>query len=774
MEIPIVSGLTSMYPDFDGEEPFTPVIVLPAPSDASSLIEGFVAPPPSPGKTTMLVVRHRIGGRLPKYQGDVWTGGGFNELYLNLIALATPPHTELFTFGRMTYGTFAGSKPFAVVYPTSGEIQRTERFEMTSNSFTARDAFTVELAKHYPGLAYWKILVCFASPFFTMVGYFDVLHTCFVIERLFWGDARYVAQKDHLFPFEELPLSTVCWLAAGVIFDEGAPLPSFLFRLYHEAVVRTTVTPKHLTTYPKKSILKITATPYPYHKMTRFVIRSVITMPSFTTAAETDGWVVRDPEGTVTITVPIADEYTTTDFVLGNDIFTASEMLRAWTADEEIGQVIGNTYVVAESTYTGTEPLPAGSPISIQCLTNECCAPTWAIEETDAPDSWGLSIDSDGLITGYIPRNETLGTYYITVSVTGPTQTVEATVYIEVTAPLIYGNVWVGKAKLGTGVTGLAEVGDNIFACTYDGKIFYAAKTDLTSWTEASYTGTPQRFAGIAKMTDTLLIAVEMQYTGVGSGHAYCWKSTDAGLNWVKISTQMSYGNGGLGQVWTVDSSTFLWSASYRGTATETSIVAGTLFDPVTEAIVDTVNLPNTSYTGFPGNMESEFCYAGGTLVYCTHAANVCKIYSCSGISALGFPAATLTYIGTYGTLNNANPLVNRDGEFTFAPNTYGGSAIQTSADGTTWTPTIITLSDTFRLYVLSPKAPGVVQLRTKYSAATLYRTTDRWASGAGTEVLASMGAMTNTTYPILEIELTGVLVLGCAGATSNIFTSEE
>lgn len=773
MAAPTFTGLTSLYPDFDGEDPFTPVLIIPAPEGASSLIQGLGVPPAPSGGTTMVVARHTIKGRLPKYQGDVWTGGGFNELYLNLIALAIPPHTELFTHGRMTYGTFAGSKPFAVVYPTSPELQWSDRFEFLNNAPTVREAITTELAKHYPGLAFWSINVCFASPFFTLLGRFDVNHNFFIVDNMFWGNAGFIAQRTHLFPLEYVQYPTICWMAAGITFDEGGPLPSFLFRLYHEAVVKTTVTPKHLTTYPKKSILKVTATPYPYHKLTRFVIRSVINMPSFTTEAETAGWVVRDPEGTVTITVPIVDEYSTNEFILGQDIFTVTERLSDWS----IGEILGNTYVVAESTYIGTKPLPAGSPISIQCATNECCAPVWAIVETDAPASWNLAIDSDGLITGYIPRNEELGTYYITVSVTGPTQTTQATVYVEVTAPLIYGNVWVGKAKLDANITGLVEVGTKVFACTFEGGIFYADTADLTSWTEATYTGTPQNFSAIAKLTSTLLVAIEKQLTGTGSGKAYCWKSTDAGLNWVKIATQLSFGNSGNsygGQMWPIDSATFLWAASYRGTAVETSIVAGQIFDPVAEAIVDTVTLPNTGIGNFPGNMETEFFYQNGVYVYCIHRANMAHLFSCSGINALGFPAATMNYLGNYGTTNNANPITAREGEFTFAPNTYSGSVVQVSTDGVTWTPTTITLADTYRLHVLSPRAPGVVQLRVAYSAASLYRTTDRWASGGGTEVLTSLGAQTGTQYPMIEIELTGVLVLGCGNATTNIFTSEE
>jgi hypothetical protein len=777
MAAPTFSGLTMIYPDFDQEDPFTPALIIPPIPGASDLIEQHL-PPPN-GQSTMIVAEHMIGGSLPRFQGDTWTGGGFNRLYLNLIGLTVPPHKDLSTFGRMNYGTFAGSRPFQVVYPAggSGTLQRSEWFSFVHDTETIRRSVTLELAKLYPDLAYWSIAVCFASPFFTMLGYFDSRHTYFVIEGLFWGNSSFTAQKDHLFPLEPT-LFPLCLLFAELSLEEGGPLPSFLFQLFHEAVVRTTVTPKHLTKYPKTSILKVTATPYPYHKLIRFVIRSVIVMPSFTTQAEVDGWVVRDPEGTVTITVAIADEYSTNSFNLGTDIFTLTEMNTAWDNGEDtVGQIIGNTYVVAESENTSTEPLPAGSPISIQCATNECCAPVWAIEDTDAPESWGLSIDSDGLITGYIPRNETLGTYYITVSVTGPTQTVEATTYIDVTAPLVYGNVWVGKAKIDSNVTGLVEVGDNIFACTFEGGIFWAAKTDLTTWTEASYTGTPQRFAGIAKLTSTLLVAIEMQYTGTGSGHAYCWKSTDAGLNWVKITTQLSYGNSGgngNGRVWAIDSATILWAANYLGTAAETSIVAGQIFDPVTEAIIDTVTLPNTAFVGNPGNHDSEFWYEDGVYVYAAHAGNVVKLYGCTGINALGFPAATLTLLGTYDFTTSDNPVVSREDEFTFAPATYTGSVIQTSSNGTTWTPTTITLGDTYRLYVLSPKAPGVIQLRTKYSAGTLMRTTDRWASGAGTEVLTGLGNRLTTSMPILEIELTGVLVLGCGGTTNNIFTSEE
>ena len=776
MTAPVVTGLTMLYPDFDQEAPFTPLLVVPAAPASSRLIENLT-PAPTTDLPPFVAAELKAKGRFPRFQGDTWTAGGFSRITLGIRKLVDKPHSDMLTIGGLSIGTFAGSRAFGVVYPTSAEHQGAESFAFYADWEGIRNYITAELVKQYPDLGSWSMYIAFASDICAYWGYLTSGESGFQVLGLAHGYVGHISQPGFLFPLAPGGLVRT-FLYAGLVMDDLTTLPGFLFRLYHEAVVKTTVTPKHLTTYPRGVFLKITATPYPYHKLTRFVIRSVIIMPSFTTQAEVDGWVVRDPEGTVTITVAIADEYTTNEFNLGTDIFTLTEINTAWFAGEEsIGQIMGNTYVVAESEYVATTPLPAGSPISIQCATNECCAPVWAIEDTDAPDSWGLAIDSDGLITGYIPRNETLGTYYITVSVTGPTQTVEATTYIDVTAPLVYGNVWVGKAKIDSNVTGLVEVGDNIFACTFEGGIFWAAKTDLTTWTEASYTGTPQRFAGIAKLTSTLLVALEMQYTGTGSGHAYCWKSTDAGLNWVKITTQLSYGNSGgngNGRVWAIDSATILWAANYLGTAAETSIVAGQIFDPVTEAIVDSVTLPNTAFVGNPGNHDSEFWYEDGVYVYAAHAGNVVKLYGCTGINALGFPAATLTLLGTYAFTTSDNPVVSREDEFTFAPATYTGSVIQTSTNGTTWTPTTITLGDTYRLYVLSPKAPGIIQLRTAYSAGTLYRTTDRWASGAGTEVLTGLGNRLTTSMPILEIELTGVLVLGCGGTTNNIFTSEE
>jgi hypothetical protein len=152
-----------------------------------------------------------------------------------------------------------------------------------------------------------------------------------------------------------------------------------------------------------------------------------------------------------------------------------------------------DVYVEAVSEYTSSTTIEAGSPLSIQCATNECCAPTWEITGSDLPVETGLAIDANGLITGYIPWTGEIQwphTYYIDVTLTGPYKSVTRTVYVAVTEPSYFGNTWTGLGDWGAVVSAFHEGDSYCFFGTMAGKLFYSPTADLTTKTEIAFTGT--------------------------------------------------------------------------------------------------------------------------------------------------------------------------------------------------------------------------------------------------------------------------------------------
>ena len=642
----------------------------------------------------------------------------------------------------ISLGTYLGSAPFRT-------IQANFPFSQCVEDIIYKGGGNKDLDRKY-GVDKWHIYLSANFPLIhlrVVFGSYD-----YTLTDQAYGYAGHFAQKQEtgLFPVHPLLLHG----SFSIYYDVSpeSPYEEFDFHLYHEVKTLSTITPPHGTLLPRIGSAVITATPYPFHTLISFIIKG----------SSTNGYIEK--------VVPIVDPYGTTEFKWDLDNYTMAE----WLTDQTVGSIKSDVHVTAISQYTGTKSLAAGSSISIQCNTNECCSPVWEILSTDASSTWGLSIDSNGLITGTIPQNETLGVYYIEVKVTGLTQSTSARVYVEVTGALIYGNVWIPAAKLDSNITGLVENGGYVYACTYEGKLYRAAITDLTVWTECTYVGVVTgAFGAITKVHDNLLCAMEV----VDGGLSKLWTCTD-GLLWTRGTTNYSGYSTAPGQLFKVNTAVVLWTQSYPSYKVSGPIMQ--LIDATADTLIETASLnlalayssrvPEAIFDAITGRFIYQIAYTSqGGQKYEYQ-------YGESGITATGIPINPIPLENTITDTNGsmANPIMFKDGEYTWAPaSDVSGIYLRTSTDGVNWVITTIDLSSTFRLYPLSAEAPIVVQLRVDNNSNHLCRTTDRWAS-VNVEVLADdLGSIWYSSMPMIELEGSKKLVFGCGGAVSNIYTSE-
>ncbi len=668
-----------------------------------------------------------------------WAGGNGCQAYCRVGELIKPPYYKIVP-GIITAGTYGGSCPFHFENPINPISISVDKFFGSMNPGR-------ELDKIF-GVGKWGIDVVVAYPVCSVWIRIDSTRVCSLICQ-FGFVKGCIAQSIPPGIFDIHPEKYPGAIGFSLDAIGFPPIPQLSrYRVYHETKIATTITPISETIILWGTVIRISATPYPFHRLVSFTIRGTVRRA---------GGVKQE----ITKEVPITDPYGTTVWKWNIDDHSVAD----WLLDKSLGVIESDVYVSAISTYTATKTINAGKPVSIQCETNECCAPTWAITNQDAETlNWGLSIDPDGLITGFIPRDTPLGTYGIEVTVTGPTQSTSAKVYVEVLDPLIYGNVWVGSALLpGATVTDLIEVGDKIYASTAPslagpGHIYYANKSNLTAWMECTYSAAVPGILALAKLNDNILAAMD--------GTGKIWVCLD-GVYWTQKSNTYVIPDGAdshNANLFPINSSMVLWIPQ-RGALTT---VSAYVIDVITDTLISSADI------GGGWNLiayAQRAAYSNGIAILCAHgnsgAMGLVKFTINTVTGAITLVGKTLN-LDSHWASDHYSSVTHRHGTFV----AINDKILYESSDGVTWT--VITNGEAPLecdvLYSLSPRSPNNAFLAI-HDLGTCYRTVDRFAHSA--IVKANTCGWSGINGVMIEL-LDGTLVMGDSGSTHNIWVSTE
>lgn len=377
---------------------------------------------------------------------------------------------------------------------------------------------------------------------------------------------------------------------------------------------------------------------------------------------------------------------------------------------------------------------------------------------TAAP--WPVTLDSRGCATVY-----GFGNYkFVVRNSEGAIIKTFDNVHLGYEAPPA-GTVWSAVATIDTGntVQDLLEVGPYVYACTASanpfpmspGRIYRAAKTDLTAWTECTYSAGTVAFRALCKLTDSLLVAVDTD--------GYLWKCTN-GTAWTRFAAASTGGNWVTGYLARVSDTVVLYIPHSALLCTFAQTKAY-LINVVTEVVVSSRNW-STFGAGFV-LMWNCSLYNNGVAIHAVPSDGQTDIYTDSAVTAAGFSGTAFTKVYTCAAHSGYSfaPFAYRNGQYV----TFMDNGLMVSDDGVTWTAVSIPSFTPGTIVILSRYLPNVVQLGMD-SSARVYRTTDAWATK--TLVLSAGG----TYSPNRVIELADhSLLLGAGGwgaGTPNIYYS--